>query len=254
MPDARPPSLPVLVVGDVHGDLERLFSGLKPYPPDRWRTIFLGDLVDGGPFGVGALRFARDRPHSTVLLGNHEVLLLGALRDRAERGPGLHAWLGAGGQPHDLEELARDEPLQDWLRQRPAMHLLEDGTLAQHCDSDELGSLVPGDEPVEAINREVRRLIAAGDLQPLVDRMTSRGVFRRQTLRLEAWLRRTGARRAVHGHTPHRSRQPEVYADGRAICFDGGMGRWGRPGAQRGGSIKGTVAPLDLLPGPYASG
>ncbi len=238
--------LPILVVGDVHGDLERLFSGLEPYPSDRWRTIFLGDLVDGGPFGVGALRYARDRPHSTVLLGNHEVLMLGALRDRASRGPGLHAWLGAGGQPHDLEELARDEPLQRWLRELPAMLMLEHGTLAQHCDSDELGTLVPADEPdpVGAINREVRRLLAAGETQPLVDRMTSRGVFRRQPLRLEAWLRRTGARRVVHGHTPHRSRQPDVYAGGRALGFDGGMGRWGRPGAFRGGSIRGSVGAL----------
>jgi hypothetical protein len=252
--------LPILVVGDVHGDLERLFSGLKPYPPDRWRTVFLGDLVDGGPFGVGALRYARDRPNSAVLLGNHEAMMLGALRDRAERGPELRAWLGAGGQPHDLEELARDRPLQEWLRRRPALLRLDDGSLAQHCDSDELGALVPadaadaastGDDPtgdfVDAVNREVLRLLAAGEVRPLIDRMTSRGVFRRQTLRLEAWLRRTGAVRVVHGHTPHRGKQPEIYAAGRAICFDGGMGRWGRPGALRGGSIKGSIAPLPRL-------
>ena len=238
--------LPVLIVGDVHGDLERLFGALRPYPADRWRTIFLGDLVDGGPFGVGALRYARDRPNSVVLLGNHEVLMLAALRDRTDRGPGVHAWLGAGGQPHDLEELARDEPLQAWLRRRPAMLMLEDRTLAQHCDSDELGTLVPSSDPypVNAINDEVCRLLAAGDTEPLVSRMTSRGVFRRQTLRLEAWLGRTGARRVVHGHTPHRNRHPDVYADGKAISFDGGMGRWGRPGAFRGGSPKGSVGPL----------
>ena len=238
--------LPVLVVGDVHGDLERLFGALKPYPPDRWRTIFLGDLVDGGPFGVGALRYARDRPNSAVLLGNHEVMMLGALRDRAERGPELRSWLGAGGQPHDLEELAGDEALQDWLRRRPALLMLDDGTLAQHCDSDELGSLVPLDrsDPVEAVNREVACLLQAGDVRPLVDRMTSRGVFRRSPLRLEAWLRRTGARRAIHGHTPHRGRRPEVYAGGRGINFDGAMGRWGRPGAIRGGSPQGSVGPL----------
>src|SRR5262249_48336788 len=202
--------LPVLVVGDVHGDLERLFGALKPYPADRWRTIFLGDLVDGGPFGVGALRYARDRPNSVVLLGNHEVLMLAALRHRAEpragaeRGPGPRAWLGAGGHPPALEERARDEPLQAWLRRRPAMLMLEDRTLAQHCDSDELGTLVPSSEPhpVNAINDEVCRLLAAGDTEPLVSRMTSRGVFRRQPLRLEAWLRRPGARRVVHRHTP----------------------------------------------------
>src|SRR5438270_10932978 len=33
--------LPVLIVGDVHGDLERLFAALKPYPADEWPTIFL---------------------------------------------------------------------------------------------------------------------------------------------------------------------------------------------------------------------
>ena len=238
--------LPVLIVGDVHGDLERLFAALKPYPADRWRTIFLGDLVDGGPFGVGALRYARDRPNSSVLIGNHEVLMLGALRDRADRGPGVHAWLGAGGQPHDLEELAHDDALRAWLRRRPAMLMLEDRTLVQHCDSDELGGLILASDPdpVQAINTEVCRLLQAGDTEPLVRRMTSRGVFRRQPLRLEAWLRRTGARRVVHGHTPHRQLQPDVYADGRAICFDGGMGRWGRPGAFRGGSSTGSVAPL----------
>lgn len=238
--------LPVLIVGDVHGDLERLFGAIAPYPADRWRTIFLGDLVDGGPFGVGALRYARDRPNSLVLLGNHEVLMLGALRDRAQRGPGVHAWLGAGGQPHDLEELARDDALQDWLRGRPAMVMLEDRTLVQHCDSDELGGLIPANDPdpIWTINAEVCRLLQAGDTDPLVQTMTSRGVFRRQPLRLQAWLRRAGARRVVHGHTPHRHRHPDVYAEGLAICFDGGMGRWGRPGAFRGGSPKGSVGPL----------
>lgn len=239
-------TLGILLVGDVHGDLERLFGVIRRYPADQWRTIFLGDLVDGGPFGVGALRYARDRANSTLLLGNHEVLMLGALRDRATRGQGLHDWLGAGGQPHDLEELAKDEPLQEWLRTRPAMLMLEDGTLAQHCDSDELGSLIDADDPhpVEAINAAVARLLRDGDTATLVAKMTSRGVFRRQTIRLEAWLRRMQARRVVHGHTPHRDRRPDVYASGRAINYDGGMGRWGRPGALRGGSPQGSVAPL----------
>jgi Calcineurin-like phosphoesterase len=243
---AAAPIPPTLIVGDVHGDLERLFGALKPYPPDRWRTIFLGDLVDGGPVGVGAIRYARDRPASTVLLGNHEVLMLGALRDRAERGPGLRSWLGAGGQPHDLEELARDVPLQDWLRTRPAMQMLEDRTLVQHCDSDDLARLVPATapDPVERINEEVVRLLAEGETARLVELMTPRGVFRRQPHRLESWLRRTGARRVVHGHTPHRSKEPDVYAGGLAINFDGGMGRWGRPGAFRGGSVRGSVGPL----------
>src|SRR3984893_6567054 len=120
--------LPVLLVGDVHGDLERLFQALKPYPAADWQTIFLGDLVDYGPFGVGALRYARDRANTEVLLGNHEVAMLWALRDPSRVG----FWMGIGGQPHALDELKKDKPLQDWLRRRPALIRLPDGTLVQH--------------------------------------------------------------------------------------------------------------------------
>src|SRR5256884_7253720 len=73
--------LPALIVGDVHGDIERLFAALKPYPADRWRTFFLGDLVDYGMFGVGCLRFARYRDNTEELLGNHEAAIDRALRD-----------------------------------------------------------------------------------------------------------------------------------------------------------------------------
>src|SRR4029077_13470916 len=121
--------LPILIAGDVHGDLERLFEALKPYPADEWHTIFLGDLVDFGMFGVGALRYARDRANSTVLLGNHEVFMLWALRDPSRIG----SWIGVGGQRHDLDELVKDVQLQQWLRERPAMLRLPDRTLIQHC-------------------------------------------------------------------------------------------------------------------------
>src|SRR5207302_516681 len=122
----------VLIVGDVHGDLERLFQALKPYPAAEWHTIFLGDLVDYGTFGVGALRFARDRPNTDVLLGNHEVAMWWALRDQARVG----WWISLGGQRHDLDELAKDEALQEWVGNRPTIIKLEDGSLVQHCGHD----------------------------------------------------------------------------------------------------------------------
>ena len=105
--------LPVLIAGDVHGDIERLFQAVKPYPSEQWHTVFLGDLVDYGMFGVGALRFARDRPNTDVLLGNHEVAMLWALRDSSRVG----FWMSIGGQRHDLDELRLDESLQRWMRQ-----------------------------------------------------------------------------------------------------------------------------------------
>ncbi len=238
--------LPVLVVGDVHGDLERLFRALEPYPPDRWRTLFLGDLVDGGPFGVGALRYARDRANSTVLLGNHEVLMLAALQDRRQRGPAFVSWMGNGGQLHDFDELAGDEGLQAWMRRLPALRLLEDATLAQHCDNDGLGRLVgeSGPATVEAVNRAVWRLLSENETQPLWDLMTPRGVFRANPMRLDGWLQRIGARRVVHGHTPHQASAPDVYAGGRAISFDGGLGLYGGGRYRRRAPIGASVGPL----------
>lgn len=239
-------TLPVLVVGDVHGDLERLFRALQPYPAERWHTVFLGDLVDGGPFGVGALRYARDRPHTDVVLGNHEVAMLWALRDRSTMG----SWLGIGGQQHDLEELARDPGLQEWLRSRPFLLRLADGTLAQHSDTDAYGMLL-GQEAtddtdcVEAVNRRGGALLAEGHEEVLWELMSAYGVFRRHPQRLTAWLRRTGARRVVHGHTGHRCSWPESYHGGLAIDFDGGFSRYyGRARHRRGAPAGATVAPL----------
>ena len=240
-----PSRLPVLIVGDVHGDLERLFAALKPYPADEWRTIFLGDLVDYGVFGVGALRYARDRPNSSVLLGNHEVALLWALRDPTR----IRFWMSIGGERHDLDELARDEPLQQWLRERPAMLRLDDGTLLQHCGHDGYRSLLDGseDDRLSAINSHFRNALASGGEGDLWDLMSIRNVFESDLYRLTRWLETMQAARVVFGHTPHRSPHPERYHDGRAWNFDGGLAK---RGPWRGRSaLAASVGPLPDLAG-----
>lgn len=235
-------TLPLVVVGDVHGDLERLFAALRPYPADEVRTVFLGDLVDGGPFGVGALRFARDRPHSEVLMGNHEALMLAALHDPDQR----HRWLLNGGERHDLEELRGDPGLQAWLRRRPAMLELEDGTLLQHADNDGYWDLAGSGGPT-SVNEVFADLLAEpGREQEVWDALTPRGMFGRMPGRLERWLERTGAARVVHGHTPHSQARPAVYAGGRAVNFDGGLGRYGKSRYRRLQPVEASVGRLDL--------
>ena len=229
-----------LIVGDVHGDLERLFQALAPYPATDWETLFLGDLVDGGAFGAGALRYARDRPNSELLLGNHEVAMLWALRDRSR----LPYWMGIGGQPHDLEELRRRPDLVDWLRDRPLLTLLPDGTLAQHTDTDaygRLGSTVP------EINTHARALLRGGGEAALNDVLSAGGVFRSSTRRLDDWLQTHGAARLIHGHTPHGRPRPDVYAGGRALDFDGRFSRFYGPRYGRGRGAAATVGPLPPL-------
>jgi hypothetical protein len=234
------PDLPVLIVGDVHGDIQRLFAGLRPYPADQWRTIFLGDLVDYGPFGVGCLRFARDRENSEVLLGNHEVAMLGALRDHSRVG----FYVSIGGQQHDLDELRQDESLQVWMKARPLLLKLEDGTLVQHCGNDDyrllLGEETP--DPVATINSNGRLVLEAGDDHLLWDVMSGKGVFATQPDRLDRWLALTGSRRVVFGHTPHHESKPARYHGGKAINYDGGLARahYRRPAP-----LAASVGPLD---------
>jgi hypothetical protein len=231
--------LPVLIVGDVHGDLQRLFAALKPYPADRWRTVFLGDLVDYGMFGVGCLRFARDRKNADVLLGNHEVAMLGALRDPALVG----FYISIGGQRHDLDELQKDEGLQEWLKARPLLLRLEDGTLAQHCGNDDYRMLLDREsaDPVDTINTNGNLVLGAGDERLLWDVMSGKGVFATQPERLDRWLELTASRRVVFGHTPHRGPRPAVYHGGKAINFDGGLSR---AHYRRAAPLVASVAPL----------
>jgi hypothetical protein len=241
MPEMGVDDLPVLVVGDVHGDLERLFQALKPYPGAEWRTIFLGDLVDYGPFGVGALRYARDRAHSVVLLGNHEVAMLWALRDPTRIG----FWMGIGGQRHDLDELAKDVPLQQWMRERPALLRLPDRTLVQHCGSDAYAALVEKDDadPVAAINGRVHELLANGGEADLWELLSGKNIFTTQPERLDRWLEMTGSSRVVFGHNPHRGSKPEVYHGGKAMNFDGGFSRHHRKFLRQ-SPLGASVAPL----------
>src|SRR5258708_2711197 len=156
--------------------------------------------------------------------------------------------MGVGGQRQDLDELAKDAPLQEWLRNRPAMIRLADGTLAQHCGSDTYAALLEKDEPdpIEAINARVRELLANGEEAELWEMLSGPNMFATQLLRLAGWRELTGSGRVVCGNRPNNTGRREVYHGGTAFNSDGGFSRFHRryrrlspPGA--------TVAPLPPL-------
>jgi hypothetical protein len=239
-----PEPLPVLIVGDVHGDLERLFQALRPYPADEWHTVFVGDLVDHGMFGVGALRYARDRGNTTVLIGNHEVAMLWALRDPARIG----FWMSIGGQEHDLAELRSDAALQAWLRERPVLLRLHDGTLVQHCGHDGYARWMEPNagDAVDTIVSRARDLLMHGGEVELWDVLSARNIFDQQPERLQRWLEATNSRRVVFGHTPHNGRTPAIYHGGKAINVDGVFSR-SHAKYRRVSPIAASVVTLDAL-------
>ena len=85
------------VLSDVHGHLAPLDRALsRVSPSDDDRVFVLGDMVDRGPDPVGVMRLVRDLPGSTVLMGNHERLMLDALA-RPDDTLALYNWVSNGG-------------------------------------------------------------------------------------------------------------------------------------------------------------
>ncbi|MBS0204992.1 MAG: metallophosphoesterase [Planctomycetes bacterium] len=78
---------PVAVIGDVHGQVDKLaiiLDKLKALPDyeDRW-IVLIGDLVDRGPDPRGAVdllcQTVRDHQRTTAIAGNHEFAMCASL-------------------------------------------------------------------------------------------------------------------------------------------------------------------------------
>src|SRR5260370_16909509 len=122
-------------------------------------------------------------------MGNHEVALLWALRDPTRVG----FWMSIGGQEHDLAELTRDPALQSWLRERPALVRLHDGTLIQHCGHDGYSRWMKADasDPSASIVARARDLSMQGGDPELWEVLTPPKVFNQQPNRLQQRLQPT---------------------------------------------------------------
>jgi bis(5'-nucleosyl)-tetraphosphatase (symmetrical) len=109
--------LALYAIGDVQGcyrTLQRLLRRIH-FDAARDRLWLVGDLVNRGPDSLAVLRWARRLgPRLTVVLGNHDLHLIG-------RSLGVRAR-----KPRDtLDDVlfARDgRALVDWLRSRPLLH------------------------------------------------------------------------------------------------------------------------------------
>lgn len=257
---------PLYVVGDVHGYLDELIRELQAQhlidAECRWsagnaRLWFLGDFTDRGPDGIGVIDLvmrlsaeaAAAGGYCKALMGNHELLLIGAKRfgdTPVSSGAGTAtfqaAWLLNGGQRTDMERL-EDVHLQ-WMSRLDAA-TLQDGHLLLH--SDTTAYLDYGDS-IEDVNDTIHELLNRNDADitwDLFRKFTKRFAFRDEETGPQAvreLLATYGGGRVVHGHSPipyllgevgtedgDESHGPEavdgphVYADGLAIAMDGGV-------------------------------
>ncbi|MGI5196669.1 metallophosphoesterase [Streptomyces sp. CA-288835] len=255
---------PLYVVGDVHGYLDELVAALREkglididgnWSAGTARLWFLGDFTDRGPDGIGVIDLvmrlsaeaAAAGGYCKALMGNHELLLLGAKRfgdTPVNSGAGTAtfqaAWLLNGGQKTDMERL-EDHHLQ-WMARLDAMELA-DGHLLVH--SDTTAYLDYGDS-IEAVNDTVREALTRNDADECWDlfrKFTKRFAFRDDggAQAVRELLDMYGGSRIVHGHSPIPYllgevgseddddsagpvvEGPHVYADGLAIAMDGGV-------------------------------
>ncbi|MDI3420513.1 metallophosphoesterase family protein [Streptomyces sp. B-S-A12] len=253
---------PLYVVGDVHGYLDELIAALLEkglideegdWAAGNARLWFLGDFTDRGPDGIGVIdlvmrlsaQAAAAGGYCKALMGNHELLLLGAKRfgdTPVNSGAGTAtfqaAWLLNGGQKSDMDRL-QDVHLQ-WMSRLDAIEL-EDDHLLVH--SDALTYLEYGDS-IEAVNDTIREALTRNDADECWDlfrKFTKRFAFRDDgSQAVQQLLGTYGGRRIVHGHSPipyllgevgsedgedsaPQVEGPHVYAEGLAIAMDGGV-------------------------------
>ncbi|GGQ92669.1 metallophosphoesterase [Deinococcus ruber] len=243
-------------IGDVHGALGTLRTLLQRARltdfEDNWlgdgaTVVFLGDLIDRGPDGAGVLHLVQHLERQAAeaggqvvsLLGNHEVMLMAAMRFRGPPrwaagylSPGLFEyWRQNGGQPHDLARLEPED--LEWLQARPVLYRHADWLFC-HADSQLYLSL--GDS-IEAVQNSVQALLNAKNSDIWIDFLNAfseREGFRgRQGLsRAATMLQVFGGHKIVHGHTPVFVLQnvpsgpyvsPYLYADERVLALDSAM-------------------------------
>jgi len=129
-PGRLPPGQRVYVIGDIHGQRDRLIAlhaqitqDLKLRPTRLASLVHLGDYIDQGPDSAGVIRHLMAKPllPTTNLLGDHERMLLDALDgDRAA----ATDWLWAGGRDALASwGLDPDLPRETWPDAFPADHI-----------------------------------------------------------------------------------------------------------------------------------
>ncbi|WP_244502593.1 metallophosphoesterase [Streptomyces oceani] len=254
---------PLFVVGDVHGYLDQLCAALRSAQlidaDNHWiagnaRLWFLGDFTDRGPDGIGVIELvmhlsaeaAAAGGYCKALMGNHELLLIGAKRfgeTPVNSGAGTAsfqaAWLLNGGQRTDMERL--QEHHVQWMSRLDAMAVADNHLLVH---SDATCYLDYGDT-VESVNDAVTEALRRNDADETWDlfrKFTKRFAFRDEGAGATAareLLDIFGGERIVHGHSPipylldevgsedesgaPTVTEPHVYADGLAIAMDGGV-------------------------------
>lgn len=192
----------VIAVGDIHGRFDLLDELCQHVKGSDATIIFLGDLIDRGPDGVGVVERVHDMtldPEAwglqsvIALMGNHEWMFMDAFT-----GPysSVALWLRNGGSQEQYDGL---KPYYDWMKNLPIFTTIGD-TMFIHA------GFFPGKNPHESIQERRTESI-----------LWMRAPFLVYGPEFENW--NNNLKKVVFGHTPE-SAMPYVIPNG--ICIDTG--------------------------------
>jgi len=88
----------IYVMSDIHGQYIRYKSIMKQIRLKKDDHLYvLGDCIDRNPFGLPILKELYYKPNVTVLLGNHEHMMLEALTKEDQNNKYMGRWYNNGG-------------------------------------------------------------------------------------------------------------------------------------------------------------
>lgn len=106
-----------LCFSDIHGQRQLFDAVMDKIGPDD-RVYFLGDAIDRGPDGWAIFKQIIDDPRITFICGNHEDMMINALRDFPEIkwNNDVEVW-GWNGNGPTLDGIYEDDPavVKDYL-------------------------------------------------------------------------------------------------------------------------------------------
>jgi serine/threonine protein phosphatase 1 len=195
----------VAVVGDIHGNIERLRAALRALDEDGRHVIFVGDYVNWGESSSAVLeelsaRSLKDPTRYTFLVGNHEIALLAYLADGK-----FPAFAATGGVPtiRSYLETVHGDVHAAFDRAFPASHRAFLQRLEPYWDDGEVLVSHAGFDPEKPALRSVEAMVTAGGGSPFSARSFPRDLV-------------------VCGHYVQSSGAP--YVGEHLICIDTGCG------------------------------
>lgn len=117
----------IFVISDLHGHKEQFFDVLSQggFSEDDHLYI-LGDVIDRGPYGIELLQYIKKQKNMTLLLGNHEEMMVYSVDCPDEY---FEPWLQNGGIPTYSEYVSlpdeQQKEVMDYLRDLPLYKVVE---------------------------------------------------------------------------------------------------------------------------------